>query len=81
MRTDAVKQTAPPLLPNTNLVSMNFYTQSAFRLGELHGHMADPAMTEKALDEVKSDQSGEILSSDLFGLAWHGSDVKSTPLL
>ena len=42
---------------------------------------ADPVMTEKASDEVKSDQSGEILSSDLFGLARHGSEVKSTPLL
>jgi hypothetical protein len=29
---------APILLPNTNLVSMNFYTQSVFRFGELHVH-------------------------------------------
>lgn len=78
-------KTAPLLLPNTNLVSMNFYTQSAFRFGELHGHtalfQADAVMAEKASDEVKSDQSGEILSSDLFGLAWRGSEVKSTPML
>jgi len=85
LRTDAVRRTAPLLLPNTNLVSMNFYTQSAFRFGELHGHTAlfpaDAAMAEKASDEVKSDRSGEILSSDLFGLAWRGSEVKSTAML
>jgi hypothetical protein len=31
-------KTAPILLPNTNLVSMNFYTQSVLKFGELHGH-------------------------------------------
>ena len=31
-------KTAPILLPNTNLVSMNFYTQSVFKFGKLHGH-------------------------------------------
>ena len=31
-------KTAPILLLNTNLVSMNFYTQSVFKFGELHGH-------------------------------------------
>jgi hypothetical protein len=66
LRTDAIKQTAPLLLPNTNLVSMNFYTQSAFRFGEFYGHMAlfpaDDAMAQKTSEKVKSGQSGEVLS-------------------
>jgi hypothetical protein len=31
-------KTAPILLPSTNFASMNFYTQSVFKFGELHGH-------------------------------------------
>ncbi|OCL08507.1 heme-dependent catalase [Glonium stellatum] len=66
LRTDAVKQTAPFLLPSTNLVSIDFYTQSAFRFGDFYGHIAlfpaDDAMTEKASEKVKSGQSSEALS-------------------
>lgn len=39
LRMDAVKQTAPFQLPNTNMISHSFYTQSAFRFGEWYGHL------------------------------------------
>ncbi|EGP84123.1 unnamed protein product [Zymoseptoria tritici ST99CH_3D1] len=39
LRTDGIKQSAPFQLPNTNMVSHSFYTQSAFRYGQYYGHM------------------------------------------
>ena len=39
-RTDAVKQHAPGMLPNTNIISHSMFTQSAFRFGDYYGHMA-----------------------------------------
>ncbi|KAF2816152.1 heme-dependent catalase [Mytilinidion resinicola] len=66
LRTDALKQTAPGMLPNTNIISMNFYTQSAFRFGGYYGHMglfpADDKMSKKASEKVQSAQSREVLS-------------------
>ncbi|KAI4831296.1 heme-dependent catalase, partial [Aureobasidium sp. EXF-8845] len=40
MRTDLVKQHAPYMLENTNIISHAMYTQSAFRFGQYYGHMA-----------------------------------------
>ncbi|KAF2492049.1 heme-dependent catalase [Lophium mytilinum] len=66
LRTDALKQTAPTMLPNTNIISMNFYTQSAFRFGDYYGHIAlfpaDDEMSKKGSEKVQSNQSREILS-------------------
>ena len=39
-RTDALKQHAPGMLPNTNMISHSTYTQSAFCFGDYYGHMA-----------------------------------------
>ncbi|KAF2123374.1 heme-dependent catalase [Dothidotthia symphoricarpi CBS 119687] len=50
LRTDAIKQSAPGMLPNTNMISHSFYSQSAFRFGEWYGHMA----LFPVLDEMKS---------------------------
>ena len=56
-RTDALKQHAPSLLLNTNLISHPLYTQSAFRFGDYYGHIAlfplHPAMSAKT-DQVPS---------------------------
>lgn len=38
-RTDALKQTAPAMLPNTHIIAMSMFTQSAFRFGDYYGHM------------------------------------------
>ena len=68
-RTDALKQHAPGMLPNTNMISHSMYTQSAFRFGVYYGHMALfpvlPAMTEKA-DKVSSESSYSQISDWLF---------------
>ena len=52
MRTDAMKQHAPGLLPNTNIISHSMFTQSVFRFGQYYGHMALfpilPSMTERS---------------------------------
>lgn len=64
LRTDALKQVAPFQLPNTNMISMSFYTQSAFRFGEWYGHIGLfpklDAMKEKN-EKVQNGQSREIL--------------------
>lgn len=53
LRTDAMKQSAPFRLPNTNVVSHSFYTQSAIRFGEWYGHVALVPLLEdmKSRDE------------------------------
>jgi hypothetical protein len=64
LRTDAMKQTAPSMLPNTNMISHSFYTQGAFRFGEWYGHIGMfPVLNEmKGRDEkVKSGDSREQL--------------------
>ncbi|KAH7081204.1 catalase-like domain-containing protein [Paraphoma chrysanthemicola] len=64
LRTDAIKQSAPGMLPNTNMISHSFFTQSAFRFGDYYGHMALfpvlDAMTKHA-EKVKSNDSQEAL--------------------
>jgi len=69
LRTDALKQHAPYMLPNTNIISHSLYTQSAFRFGEYYGHMGlFPASEEQKQSTeavAKSDPEG-ILSDRLF---------------
>ncbi|KAF2030889.1 heme-dependent catalase [Setomelanomma holmii] len=64
LRTDAIKQSAPGMLPNTNMISHSFFTQSAFRYGQYYGHLAlFPVlddMTSRA-EKVKSSDSRETL--------------------
>lgn len=50
LRTDAIKQSAPFMLPNTNVISHSFYTQSAFRFGGGYGHIG----LFPVLDDMKS---------------------------
>jgi hypothetical protein len=69
MRTDLVKQHAPYLLPNNNIISHAMYTQSAFRFGQYYGHMAlFPILdSQKAANEkVKKDDPSCALSDWLF---------------
>jgi hypothetical protein len=47
------------MLPNTNMVSHSFYTQSAFRFGDWYGHMA----LFPVLDDMK-DRAEKVKSSD-----------------
>ncbi|CAD0095171.1 unnamed protein product [Aureobasidium vineae] len=69
MRTDLVKQHAPYMLPNTNIISHAMYSQSAFRFGKYYGHMAlFPVLeSQKAADaKVKNDDPSCVLSDWLF---------------
>ncbi len=70
LRKDAMKQHAPGLLPNTNMVSHAMYTQSAFRFGDYYGHMAlfpvRPEMKEKGGDAVARSGPQTQLSDWLF---------------
>lgn len=70
LRTDAVKQHAPGMLPNTNMISHSMYTQSAFRFGEYYGHMAMfpvlPEMKKKSEEAVSSSGSYTQISDWLF---------------
>lgn len=64
LRTDAIKQSAPFMLPNTNMISHSFYTQSAFRFGQWYGHIGlFPVKDEMTLrnEKVKSGDSREQL--------------------
>jgi hypothetical protein len=47
------------MLPNTNMISHSFYSQSAFRFGDYYGHMA----LVPTLDDMTS-QSQKVQSSD-----------------
>jgi hypothetical protein len=93
LRTDAIKQSAPgrpqtlakvskPLtlkgmLPNTNIISHSFYTQSAFRFGDYYGHLAlFPVLDEMTTraEKVKSSDSREALRDWLIEyFAKHGA--------
>lgn len=69
MRTDLVKQHAPYMLPNTNIISHSMYTQSAFRFGKYYGHMAlfpVPEAQTADNDKVKNDDPSCVLSDWLF---------------
>ena len=70
LRTDIIKQHAPGMLPNTNMISHSMYTQSAFRFGEYYGHMAMfpvlPEMKEKGGAAVLSSGSYTQISDWLF---------------
>ena len=67
-RTDAIKQTAPAMLPNTHIIAMDMFTQSAFRFGDYYGHMGlfptAPAMKSEGIANrtVPSDAPPTILS-------------------
>lgn len=65
-RLDAMKQLAPGMLPNTNIISMAFYTQSAFRFGDYYGHMG----LFPKLDDMKAKEAEAVSSS-------HGHEVLS----
>lgn len=77
LRMDAIKQHAPGMLPNTNMISHSMYTQSAFRFGEYYGHMALfpilPEMQSKGSDAVSSNSTQ--ISSWLFD-HFHSSPAK-----
>lgn len=69
MRTDLVKQHAPYMLENTNIISHAMYTQSAFRFGQYYGHMAlFPILDSQkaANNKVKNDDPSCVLSDWLF---------------
>ena len=70
LRTDAMKQHAPGMLPNTNMISHSMYTQSAFRFGDYYGHMAMfpllPEMKEKSGEAISSSASYTQISDWLF---------------
>ena len=72
LRTDALKQNAPGMLPNTNIISHSMFTQSAFRFGDYYGHLAlfpildtqtNPQFSTKS---VSSSDAPTILSDWLF---------------
>ena len=78
MRKDALKQHAPGMLPNTNMISHNMYTQSAFRFGEYYGHMAlFPILLSMTQNDEKvySDSPYTQLSDWLFDY-FKGSSAK-----
>jgi hypothetical protein len=52
------------MLPNTNMISHSFFTQSAFRYGDYYGHMAlFPILNDMTdhSEKVKSSDSREAL--------------------
>ena len=69
LRTDAIKQNAPGMLPNTNLISHSFFTQSAFRFGEWYGHMGLFTVLDsqkEAGESVKQSDPAGVLSDWLM---------------
>lgn len=78
LRTDLIKQHAPYMLPNTNIISHSMYTQSAFRFGNWYGHMALFPILEpqtSSNDKVKSDDPACVLSDWLFDY-FNGKEAK-----
>ena len=79
LRTDAIKQHAPGMLPNTNMISHSMYTQSAYRFGDYYGHMALfpvlPEMQDKSADAVSSSGPSTQISDWLFNY-FQGSPAK-----
>lgn len=70
LRTDAFKQHALGILPNTNTISHSMYTQSTFSFGEYYGHMAMfpvlPEIKEMGGEAVSSSESYTQISGWLF---------------
>ena len=66
LRTDLVKQHAPFLLPNTNIISYSMYTQSVFRFGKYYGYMMLEPVHEGPVDKVSSSDPHNILKDWLF---------------
>ena len=69
LRTDLVKQHAPYMLPNTNIISHSLFTQSAFRFGKWYGHMGlFPVLDEQLKHDEKVEKSDphDILGDRLF---------------
>jgi hypothetical protein len=59
-----VKLMGTGMLPNTNMISHSFYTQSAFRFGDYYGHIGlFPILDDmkNRADKVKSSDSREAL--------------------
>lgn len=78
LRTDAIKQHAPYMLPNTNIISHALYTQSAFRFGRYYGHMAMFPVSEEqkhSAEAVKKSDPAGILSDRLFDY-FQGKEAK-----
>jgi hypothetical protein len=75
LRKNALNQNAPFMLPNTNIISHEFFTQSAFRFDKWLGRMelspVDDKMKENA-QKVKSNDEREVLREWLK--AYFGSD-------
>lgn len=73
MRSDLVKQHAPYMLPNTNVISHSYYTQSAFRFGDYYGHIGMFPVSEQQSKHdqkvTKNDSEGVISDwlQDYFG--------------
>lgn len=64
LRTDAIKQSAPGMLPNTNIISHTFYSQSAFRFGKWYGHFGLIPVHDEMKErdtKVNSGDSREVL--------------------
>ena len=65
-RSDALKQHAPGMLPNTNLVSHAMFTQSAFRSGDYYSHIALLPVLDSMKTRTEKVQSPSSLSDWLF---------------
>lgn len=78
MRTDLLKQHAPYQLPNTNMVSHAFYTQSAFRFGAYYGHLGlFPVLDSQTKhDEPVTKKEPETAISDWLQDYFRGNDAK-----
>lgn len=66
LRADLVKQHAPFLLPNTNMISHSMYKQSAFRFGDYYGHMMLEPVHDAPADKVSSSDPHNVLKDWLF---------------
>lgn len=61
LRTDLIKQHAPGMLPNTNIMSHSFYSQSAFRFGDFYGHMSLQPLHDTPAAKVSSSDPHNVL--------------------
>ncbi|UPX10460.1 uncharacterized protein EKO05_0001119 [Ascochyta rabiei] len=83
--TDPIKQAAPFMLPNTNMISHSLYTQSALKFGEWYGRIIlFPVLDEMTSrnEKVKSGDSREQLQewlADYFST--HGAKSNSAQTL
>ena len=75
------------MLPNTNMISHSFYTQSAFRFGDWYGHMAlFPVLDDmkNRTEKVKSGDSREVLRdwlSEYFAQNGAKYEFKVSPIV